>query len=252
MNTVNKGKYEGKRVVITGGSSGFGLETAKMLVNEGASVLITGRNQATLDSALKQLGSNAVAVVSDASALNDIDALADRVKAEFGTIDALFVNAGVNSFVPFESVTEEVYDEVLAINTKGPYFTVQKLVPLLNEGGSVVLTTSVANVLGIPLLSTYAASKAALRSMTRSLARELLPKKIRVNAVSPGPIDSGILEKSMPAEAAEQTKAQMGQENPMLRLGKPSEVAKAVLFLAFDATYTTGAEFPVDGGGSQI
>ncbi|MET3548404.1 NAD(P)-dependent dehydrogenase (short-subunit alcohol dehydrogenase family) [Paenibacillus favisporus] len=252
MSTVEKGKYEGKRVVITGGSSGFGLETAKMLVDEGALVLITGRTQSTLDSALRQLGNNAVAVVSDASSLSDINALADRVKAEFGTIDALFVNAGVTRFVPFESVTEEVYDEVLAINAKGPYFTVQKLVPLLNEGSGVVLTTSVANVLGIPMISAYAASKAALRSMTRSLARELLPRKIRVNAVSPGPIDTGILDRSMPAEAAEQTKAQMRQENPMLRFGEPSEVAKAVAFLAFDATYTTGAELPVDGGGSQI
>ncbi|GAA4831417.1 SDR family oxidoreductase [Paenibacillus vulneris] len=252
MNTTTKGKYEGKRVVITGGSSGFGLETAKLLVDEGAYVMITGRNQASLDSAKKQLGSNAIAVVSDASKLNDINALADRVKSEFGKIDALFVNAGVTSFVPFESVTEEAYDEILAINTKGPYFTVQKLVPLLNEGSGVVLTTSVANVLGIPLISTYAASKAALRSITRSLARELLPRKIRVNAVSPGPIDTGILEKSIPAEAAEQTKAQMSHENPMLRLGEPREVANAVLFLAFDATYTTGAEFPVDGGGSQI
>ncbi|WP_152399052.1 SDR family oxidoreductase [Paenibacillus cellulositrophicus] len=252
MSTVEKGKYEGKRVVITGGSSGFGLETAKMLVDGGARVLITGRTQSTLDSALKQLGYNAVAVVSDASSLRDIEALATRVKAEFGTIDALFVNAGVTRFVPFESVTEEEYDEVLAINAKGPYFTVQKLVPLLNEGSGVVLTTSVANVLGIPMISAYAASKAALRSMTRSLARELLPRKIRVNAVSPGPIDTGILDRSMPAEAAEQTKAQMRQENPMLRFGEPSEVAKAVAFLAFEATYTTGAEFPVDGGGSQI
>lgn len=252
MEQINKGKYAGKKVVITGGSSGFGLETAKLLVNEGARVLITGRTQATLDSAREQLGSNAVAVVSDAASLKDIDALADRIKAEFGTIDALFVNAGVTRFVPFESMNEEVYDELLTINAKGPYFTVQKLAPLLSEGSGVVLTTSVANVLGIPMISAYAASKAALRSMTRSLARELLPRKIRVNAVSPGPIDTGILDRSMPKEAAEQTKAQMSQENPMLRFGNPLEVAKAVAFLAFDATYTTGAELPVDGGGSQI
>ncbi|CAM3248339.1 SDR family oxidoreductase [Streptomyces albus] len=246
------GKYEGKRVVITGGSSGFGLATAQLLVDEGARVLITGRNQAALDSARDRLGERAIAVRSDAASLPDIDALADRVKAEFGTVDALFANAGINGFAPFESTSEELFDQLLSINAKGPYFTVQKLAPLLAEGSGVVLTTSVANVLGLPMLSAYAAGKAALRSMTRSLARELLPRKIRVNAVSPGPIDSGILEKSMPREAAEQTKAQMAGDNPMLRMGTPVEVARAVLFLAFDATYTTGAEFAVDGGGSQL
>lgn len=245
-------KYAGKKVVITGGSSGLGLATAKLLGDEGARVLITGRTQAKLDSAREQLGNNAVAVQSDAASLTDIDELADRVKAEFGTIDALFVNAGITRFVPFESMTEEVYDELLTVNAKGPYFTVQKLAPLLNAGSGVVLTTSITNVVGIPMISAYASSKAALRSMTRSLARELLPRKIRVNAVSPGPIDTGIMDKSMPKEAAEQTKEQMRQQIPMLRFGDPLEVAKAVAFLAFDATYTTGAEFPVDGGGSQI
>ncbi|GIO34314.1 short-chain dehydrogenase [Paenibacillus albilobatus] len=237
--------------MITGGSSGIGLETAKLLADEGARVLITGRTQAKLDSARKKIGNDAVAVLSDAASLTDIDELADRVKAEFGTIDALFVNAGTTRFVSFESMTGEVYDELLTINTKGPYFTVQKLTPLLNAGSGVVLTTSIANVVGIPMLSAYAASKAALRSMTRGLARELLPRQIRVNAVSPGPIDTGIME-SMPKEAAEQTQAQMREQIPMLRFGHPLEVAKAALFLAFDATYTTGAEFPVDGGGSQI
>ncbi|WP_079052939.1 glucose 1-dehydrogenase [Streptomyces phaeochromogenes] len=246
------GKYEGKNVVITGGSSGLGLATARLLVGEGARVLITGRDQAPLDAARDQLGDNASAVRSDASSLSDIDALADRVKAEFGTVDALFANAGVNGFAPFEATSEELFDKLLTINAKGPYFTVQKLVPLLAEGSGVVLTTSVVNVLGLPALSAYAASKAALRSMTRSMARELLPRKIRVNAVSPGPIDSGILEKSMPPEAAEQTKAQMAADIPMLRVGTPDEIAKAVAFLAFDATFTTGAELAVDGGGSQL
>ncbi|MFB5676519.1 SDR family oxidoreductase [Paenibacillus terreus] len=245
-------KYAGKKVVITGGSSGLGLATAKLLTDEGAHVLITGRTQAKLESALEQLGSNAVAVLSDAASLTDIDELAGRVKAEFGTIDALFVNAGITSFVSFESMTEEIYDELFTVNTKGPYFTVQKLAPLLNSGSGVVLTTSITNVLGVPMISAYAASKAALRSMTRSLARELLPRQIRVNAVSPGPIDTGIMEKSMPKEAAEQAMEQMRQQIPMLRFGDPIEVAKSVAFLAFDATFTTGAEFPVDGGGSQI
>ncbi|WP_329255969.1 SDR family oxidoreductase [Actinoallomurus sp. NBC_01490] len=246
------GKYDGKSVVITGGSSGFGFTTAKLLVDGGARVLITGRGQETLDSARERLGENAVSIRSDAASLPDIDALADRAKAEFGTLDALFVNAGITRFTPFEAMTEEVYDELFAINTKGAYFTVQKLVPLLNEGSAVVLTTSVANVKGIPMISAYAAGKAALRSMTRSLARELLPRKIRVNAISPGPIDTGILDRSMPKEAAEQTKAEMRAGNPMLRFGDPREVARAVEFLAFDATFTTGAELAVDGGASQL
>lgn len=252
MEQFSKGKFFDKKVVITGGSSGIGLATAKLLVDEGAHVLITGRTQATLDSAREQLGSNAIAVLSDAASLKDIAELADRVKDEFGTIDALFVNAGVTGFVPFEAMTEEKYDEILTINAKGPYFTVQKLAPLLSEGSGVVLTTSIVNVVGLPMLTAYSASKAALRSMTRGLARELLPRNIRVNAVSPGIIETGIMEKSMPKEAAEQTKAQMKQQIPMLRFGDPVEVAKVVAFLAFDATYTTGAEFPVDGGGSQI
>ncbi|NLU82640.1 SDR family oxidoreductase [Rhodococcus sp. HNM0569] len=246
------GKYENKKVVITGGSSGFGLTTAQLLVREGARVLITGRDQSRLDAAREQLGEHAIAVRSDAASLAAIEDLADRVKNEFGTADALFANAGVNGFAPFESTSEELFDQLLTVNAKGPYFTVQKLAPLLPEGSGVVLTTSVANVLGLPMLSAYAASKAALRSMTRSLARELLPQRIRVNAVSPGPIDSGILAKSMPREQAEQTKAQMAADNPMLRMGTPAEVATAVAFLAFDATFTTGAELAVDGGGSQL
>ncbi|MEW1859861.1 MULTISPECIES: SDR family oxidoreductase [unclassified Streptomyces] len=246
------GRYEGKNVVITGGSSGLGLATARLLVGEGARVLVTGRGQDALDAAREQLGGDAVAVRSDASSLSDIDALADRVKAELGTVDALFANAGVSGFAPFEATSEQLFDELLTINAKGPYFTVQKLAPLLAEGSGVVLTTSVANVLGLPALSAYAASKAALRSMTRSLARELLPRKVRVNAVSPGPIDTGILEKTMPKEAVEATVAQMAADIPMLRVGTPAEVARAVAFLAFDATYTTGAELAVDGGGSQL
>lgn len=244
--------YNDKRVVIIGGTSGIGLATAKLLLDRGTRVLVTGHTKATLDSAREELGENATVVASDAAALPDIEALAERVKAEFGTLDALFVNAGVTRFAPFEATTEELYDELLAVNAKGPYFTVQKLAPLLSAGSGVVLTTSASNVLGIPMISAYSASKAALRSMTRGLARELLPQKIRVNAVSPGPIDTGVLDRSMPKEAAEQTKSQMTADNPMLRFGNPSEVAKAVVFLAFDATYTTGAEFPVDGGGSQL
>ncbi|MFI1409845.1 SDR family oxidoreductase [Streptomyces sp. NPDC020707] len=246
------GIYDGRNVVIVGGSSGFGFTTAQMLVNGGARVLISGRSRPVLDSARERLGSNAVAVRGDVASLPDLDALAERVKSEFGKVDALFVSAGIARFTSFEEMTAEAYDELFAINAKGPYFAVQKLVPLLREGSGVVLTTSVANVLGIPMISAYSAAKAALRSMTRGLARELLPRKIRVNAVSPGPIDTGILEKALPKEEAEQTRKQMMAENPMARFGEPIEVARAVAYLAFDATFTTGAELVVDGGASQL
>ncbi len=245
-------KYTDRRAVITGGSSGIGLATAKLLVAEGATVLITGRDEDALDAARAQLGNSASTLRSDAASLPDITQLAEHIRAEFGMIDALFVNAGVTRFAPFEDTSEEVYDEIFAVNARGPYFTVQKLAPLLAPGSGVVLTTSVANVLGIPMISAYAASKGALRSMTRSLARELLPRQIRVNAVSPGPVDTGILDRSLPAEVAAQAKSQMTTENPMLRFGAADEVAKAAAFLAFDATYTNGAELAVDGGGSQL
>ena len=246
------GRYEGKKVVITGGTSGFGLTTAQALMDEGARVLITGRSQENLDAAARKLGPNAIAVRSDASSMADVEGLVERAGAELGTLDALFVNAGITRFVPFEQMTEDVYDELFSVNAKGPYFTVQKFAPLLNEGSGVVMTTSVANRLGIPMISGYSASKAALRSMTRGMARELLPRGIRVNAGSPGPIDTGILERTMPAEAAARTRDAMTGENPMRRFGDPGEITKAVLFLAFEATYTTGVELAVDGGGSQL
>lgn len=246
------GRYEGKKVVITGGTSGFGLVTARTLVDEGAQVLVTGRSAESCTAAADELGTTAIVVRSDAASMSDIEALVRQTEAELGVLDALFVNAGITRFVPFEATTEDVYDELFAVNTKGPYFTVQKFVPLLAAGSGVVLTTSVANSLGIPMISGYSASKAALRSMTRGMARELLPRGIRVNAVSPGPISTGILERSMSAEAAARTREAMTAENPMQRFGDPSEITSAVLFLAFDATYTTGAELTVDGGGSQL
>jgi len=246
------GRYDGKRVVVTGGVSGIGLATAKLLLDQGARVMVTGRTEESLKPAREGLGQTAIAVESDTASLADIDALAERVKSDFGTLDALLICAGHNVFAPFESVTEAVYDQVLAVNAKGAYFTVQKLAPLMTEGSGVVFITSVANVLGIPMISAYAASKAALRSMARSLACELLPQGIRVNAVSPGPIDSGVLYKMMPKEAADRTIKQMTDDNPMKRFGRPEEVGKAMIFLAFEATFTTGAEFVIDGGGSQI
>ena len=214
--------------------------------------MITGRTAEALAAAGEQLGRAAVTVRGDVADLADLDALAERAKAEFGVLDAVFVNAGITRFVPFEAMTEEVYDEVFATNAKGAYFTVQKLAPLMREGGAVVLTTSVANVRGIEAISAYAASKAAVRSMTRSLAAELLPRGVRVNAISPGPIDTGILAKVMPKEAADQGQEQMRAGNPMGRFGDSREIAKAFAFLAFDATFTTGAELVVDGGATQL
>ncbi|MBB5918148.1 NAD(P)-dependent dehydrogenase (short-subunit alcohol dehydrogenase family) [Nocardia transvalensis] len=246
------GKYSDRNVVITGGGSGMGFAMAKLLADGGARVMITGRSRATLDAALERLGGNAVAVPGDVASLADLEALADRVKDEFGTLEGLFVNAGIARAMPFESMTEEAYDELFAINVKGAYFTVQKLAPLLSTGAGVVLTTSTANVIGMPTTSAYAAGKAALRSMARTLAGELLPRGIRVNAVSPGPIDTGILENGMSAEAAAQFKAQVVADNPMRRFGTTDEIATAAAFLAFDATYTTGAEFAVDGGATQL
>ncbi len=247
-------RYEGKKVVIIGGTSGMGLATAKMLLDGGARVLVTGRSKEGLESAKKELGKDAIVVSSDARSLTDIDALAIRVMAEFdtGTFDLLFVNAGFSIPTPLESVTEAIYDEMFNLNAKGPFFAVQKLAPLISRGGSVVLTTSIANVKGMPNQATYGGAKAALRSFARGLATELLPREIRVNAVTPGPIDTPILGKAFPADAAAQMREKIPGMVPMKRWGKSDEIAKAVLFLAFDATFTTGAELPVDGGWSQL
>ena len=246
-------RYEGKKVVIIGGTSGMGLATAKMLLDGGARVLVTGRSQAGLESAQKELGKGAVVVSSDARSLTDIDALASRVKAEFDTFDLLFVNAGFGLFAPLENTTETIYDEMFNLNAKGPFFAVQKLAPLMNRGGAVVLTTSIANVKGMPGLAAYGAAKAALRSFARVFAAELLPRGIRVNAVTPGPIDTPIIGKAFPdKDVAAQLTAKMTGMIPMKRFGTSEEIAKAVLFLAFDATFTTGAELPVDGGWSQL
>ena len=169
-------RYEAKRAVIIGGTSGMGLATAKMLIDGGARVLVTGRSQSGLDSARKELGDGAIVVSSDARSLTDIDALAARVKAEFGAFDLLFVNAGLGLFAPLENTTEAMYDEMFNLNAKGPFFAVQKLAPLIPPGGAVVLTTSIANVKGMPAIAAYGAAKAALRSFARVFAAELLPR----------------------------------------------------------------------------
>jgi NAD(P)-dependent dehydrogenase (short-subunit alcohol dehydrogenase family) len=240
-------------VAIIGGTSGMGLATAKLLLDGGARVLVTGRSKDGLESSQKELGNDAIVVSSDARSLTDLDTLAFRVMAEFGTLDLLFVNAGFSIRAPLESITEAVYDEMFNLNAKGPLFAVQKFAPLMNRGGSVVFTTSIANVKGMAGNAAYGAAKAALRSFARTLAAELVPPGIRVNAVPPGPIDTPIIEKAFPGkDAAPQIREKMIGMVPMKRLGTSEEIAKAVLFLAFDATFTTGAELPVDGGWSQL
>src|SRR5271163_1247399 len=192
---ISDGKFSGKVAVIIGGTSGMGLATAKMLLDGDARVLVTGRSKAGLESAQKELGKGGIVVSSDARSLTDIDALASRVKAEFGTFDLLFVNAGFSIRAPLESITESVYDEMFNLNAKGPLFAVQKLAPLINRGGSVVFTTSIANVKGMLGNAAYGAAKAAVLTFARTLATELLPLGIRVNAVTPGPIDTPIIAK---------------------------------------------------------
>ncbi|WP_305785205.1 SDR family oxidoreductase [Symbioplanes lichenis] len=240
------GNYEGKRILVTGGTSGIGLAVARLLTAGGARVMVTGR---AADTEIEGV----ITVRSDATSRADNKALAARVGETFGRLDAVFLNAGITgSQTPFEEASEEDFDTVFAANAKGPYFTLQRLLPLLDQGCGVVLTTSVVNEIGLPNTSVYAASKAALRSMTRTLARELLPRGVRVNAVSPGPIDTGILHRSLPPEVADKLVAGFSASSPMRRMGEADEVARAAAFLAFDATYTTGLELAVDGGGTQL
>jgi NAD(P)-dependent dehydrogenase (short-subunit alcohol dehydrogenase family) len=246
-------RLSGKNVVVTGGSSGIGLATAKLFQSQGARVAVTGRNLKTLEEARQELGEEALILGSDTSNVEAIEKLVAKVASSFGTVDVLFVNAGIAKFLPLDQVTEAHFDETFAINTRGALLTVQKFEPLLRPGSAVVLNTSVAGEIGFPSTTVYAASKAALRSLARTLASELLPKGIRVNAVSPGPITTPIFAKTgMPPEAQEQVKGVMREANPMKRFGRPEEVAGAVLYLGIDATYTTGAELPVDGGLTQL
>ncbi|AUG80446.1 short-chain dehydrogenase [Kitasatospora sp. MMS16-BH015] len=245
-------KYAGKKAVIIGGTIGMGLATAQALVDGGAEVLLTGRNEKNLDAARNELGPSAHVVRSDTADLGDIEALGGVVEEKFGDFDFLFVNAGYAQLGPFGQVTEEFFDQTFNVNTKGAFFTAQRLAPLLKDGGSIVFTTSIANDSGNPGMGVYSASKAAVRSLTKVIAAELLPRNIRVNAVSPGFIHTptaGITGAS--AEMLAAFEAIGDQLTPMRRHGSSEEVAQAVLFLAFDATFTTGEELNVDGGLGQ-
>lgn len=243
------GNYGGKKAVITGGTIGIGLATAQALIAGGAEVLITGRNPQHLAAVGSELGAQAHVVRSDTASLADIDALAARVADTLGQVDLLFINAGVASVEPFAQVSEAAYDRIFNTNTKGAFFTVQRLAPLVRNGGAIVVTTSIANQGGSGGMSVYGGSKAALRSFAQVFAAELLPRQIRVNAVSPGFIKTptmGIAGSSAADLAAFEHEGT--QLTPMNRIGSPEEVARAVLFLAFEATFTTGAELTVDGG----
>ncbi|MFO0624809.1 MAG: SDR family oxidoreductase [Polyangiales bacterium] len=249
----NMGEYSNKTAVITGGSTGIGLATAQRFIAGGGRVIVTGRNGDALAAAQRALGASAITLRSDTARLEDIDALAARVRAEFGEVDFVFVNAGVAVFAPLDAVTADFYDHLFSVNARGAFFTVQRLAPLVKRGGSFVLNTSIVDEMGMGTTSVYAATKAALRSYARTLATELLPAGVRVNAVSPGPIETPIYGKLGLNDAQRAGfEAQMREQNPMRRFGASDEVAAAALFLAFGATYTTGAELPVDGGLSQL
>jgi NAD(P)-dependent dehydrogenase (short-subunit alcohol dehydrogenase family) len=245
---------EGKVAVITGGSSGIGLATAKLFQEVGARVAITGRNQQSLDAAVKELGAGVLALRSDVSKLSDLDTLFEVVVKKLGRIDVLFANAGIAKFAPVSDVSEGAYDETFDINVKGVFFTVQKAIPYLNDNASVVLNTSFVNQAGIPTTSVYAASKAAVRSLARSISSELATRGIRVNVVSPGPISTPIYGKlGLPKEALDAFAANIVSQVPLKRFGRPEEVAQTALFLASSASsYVTGIELNVDGGLGQV
>jgi NAD(P)-dependent dehydrogenase (short-subunit alcohol dehydrogenase family) len=251
MKLSSKGKLEGKIALITGGSSGIGLATAKQFVNEGAYVFITGRRKSELDKAVEQIGKNVTGVRGDVSNLADLDLLFAQIKREKGRIDILFANAGIPRLAALDKVTEEFYDSIFGANVKGVLFTVQKALPLLSDGASIILNASIAasKALG-PEWSVYNATKAAVRSFARTWTIELKDRCIRVNAVSPGYTDTPAWH-SIPA--AEQTMKAISTGIPLGRFGTPEEIAKGVVFLASDdSAYVSGAELFVDGGVAQV
>jgi NAD(P)-dependent dehydrogenase (short-subunit alcohol dehydrogenase family) len=247
-------KLEGKIAVITGGNSGIGLATAKRFVSESAFVFIIGRRQNELDAAVSEIGNNVTGIQGDVSDLTDLDRLYNTVKDQKGHLDILFANAGIAQFAPLGEISEEHFDNIFGINVKGLLFTVQKALPLFHDGGSIILNASIGSSKGVEESSVYSATKAAVRSFARTWTVDLRHRKIRVNAISPGPIDTPIFSNLLQnEEQSEQFKKNIVNTVPMGRMGNSEEVVKAVSFLASDdSSYITGIELFVDGGLAQI
>jgi NAD(P)-dependent dehydrogenase (short-subunit alcohol dehydrogenase family) len=244
------GRFDGKVALVTGGNSGIGLGTAKAFAREGAAVVITGRDEASLNAAAAEIGGGALALKADVSRLPEIDRAMAAVRDRFGKIDALFVNAGVGKFLPFEQVTEAFYDETMAINLKGVFFTVHKALPLLGPGSAVVLNASINAHKGMPGTTVYGATKAAVLNLARTMAADLVGRGIRVNAVSPGPVESAILGRAgLSSSELKQTKDWILGQVPLKRFGRPEEIAEAVLYLCSPAAaFVVGADLVIDGG----
>jgi len=247
-------KLEGKIALITGGNSGIGLATAKQFVNEGAYVFITGRRKPELDAAVKEIGRNVTGVQGDVSNLGDLDRLFGQIRQEKGKLDIVFANAGVAKYAPLGTITKDLYDSIFNINVKGLLFTVQKALPLLPDGASIILNASIVGSKGFSANSVYSATKAAVRSFARTWTTDLKDRRIRVNAISPGSIDTpGLSDLLASSETGEQRKKMISTMVPLGRFGKPDEIAKAVVFLASDdSSYVTGIELFVDGGIAQV
>jgi NAD(P)-dependent dehydrogenase (short-subunit alcohol dehydrogenase family) len=248
------GKLEGKIALITGGNSGIGLATAKQFVNEGAYVFITGRRQPELTAAVKNIGQNVTAVQGDVANLDDLDHLFAQIKKEKGKLDIVFANAGIARYAPLGTITEGFYDSIFNTNVKGMLFTVQKALPLLPDGASIILNASIVASKGLSSNSVYSATKAAVRSFARRWTTDLKDRRIRVDVVSPGPIDTpGLSELLASSEIGQERKKMIPNTVPLGRLGTPEEIAKAVVFLASDdSSYITGIELFVDGGFAQV
>ncbi len=249
-------KLEGKTALITGGNSGIGFETAKEFINQGARVIITGRNNTSVEEAVNKLGENAVGITSDTGKMNDIKQLAAKVTAIHPHLDVIFINAGIGKFNSALNMTEEMYDEIMDVNFKGAYFTLQQLLPIVNNGGSIIFNTSINANIGMAGASVYSASKAALVSLIRNLSVELLDRKIRVNAISPGPVETPLHTTGKLGITQEQL-SDMGQSIlklvPIGRFGKADEIAKIVTFFASDdSSFVLGTELIADGGMSTL
>ena len=243
-------RFANKVAVVTGGNSGIGLAAARAYLREGAQVAITGRSDTTLKAAQKELGADALVIKADMSRVSEIAGAMDQIKNKFGRIDALFANAGVGKFVPFEEVTEQFFDETMATNLKGVFFTVQKAAPLFSKGAAVVLNASINAHLGMPNSSVYGASKAAVVNLAKTLSADLLQRGVRVNVVSPGPIVTAIFDRmGLSEEQTRQTKEGIASQVPLKRFGHADEIAAAVLYLSSrESGYVVGTELVVDGG----